>query len=376
MYFTSQEQIRIDIISKYLSGLISREHAYNALELGERQFRRVVKSFREKGPSSVKHGNCGQVPKNKTSQALESSILQFANGKYKGFNMTHFREKLEDEKDFSQLPSYGTIRRILTENKVYSPRKKRAKRPHKSRNRYEREGIMVQIDGSHHQWFGDRKTCLIAGVDDATGKLLGAKFSETETSLDTMDVIEQMVTTYGCFQILYSDKAGIYDNAKREGFTNVTRAIRQLGITSVLANSAEAKGRIERVWGTLQDRLISEMRLRNIQTMEEANIFLQEYIHIYNKKFSVIPASPLSGFVPLPPGINLEKIFYTVEQRKVGSGCSIKFNNEIYIIKNNLTVSLRRLSVDIRTYRNGEKKFFINDVEVEVEKLIRPRRVA
>jgi hypothetical protein len=206
-------------------------------------------------------------------------------------------------------------------------------------------------------------------MDDATGKILSAKFSKTETSLDTMDVIEQAIKQYGRFQLLYSDKAGIYGNGKREGFTNVTRALKQLDILSVLANSPQAKGRIERLWGTLQSRLVSEMRIRNISNIKDANEYLPEFIEYFNKKFSVLPESCESAYRPLPAGIDLDKIFCMIEERVVHNGNRIFVDNKILIINTNLGYSLRNRIVEIKMYRDGTRKFFIDTKEVEVEEL-------
>jgi transposase len=376
MNLTSRDQLRIDILSKYIDGTMRRKHAQESLELGERQFRRLVKRFKKEGFFSLKHGNCGKIPKNKTRQEIENKIVSLASEKFKGFNMTHFREKFMEEFSSTITPSYSTVRRIFTENKLYKPQKKRFKRPHKSRNRYEREGIMTQIDGSHHVWFGSQKTCLIVAVDDATGKILGAKFSKTETTFDTMDVIEQILLNHGMFHILYSDKAGIYDNHKRSGFTNVTRAMKQLDIACILSHSAEARGRVERLHRTLQDRLISELRLRNIGTIEEANAFLPEFIKYFNQRFAVIPADPKSAFRVLSENIKLNEILCTIEERIIGTGHTINLDNEKYVITSEPGFAIKRRPVEIKTYRDGSVKFFIEDIELQVRRLEKVKRAA
>jgi transposase len=202
MKFTAKNQIRVDVIARYIDGRIRREHAEEALEVSERQFRRIVQRFREKGMISLCHGNVGRAPINKTSQDIVDKIKKFATSDYKGFNMTHFREKLLENTHFNVVPSYGVIRRIFTEEKIYSPQKKRRGRAHKSRNRYEKEGLMVQMDGSPHKWFGHQMSCLISAIDDATGKILGMIFSKTETTFASMDVLEYILNTHGRFNIL------------------------------------------------------------------------------------------------------------------------------------------------------------------------------
>lgn len=376
IYFTAKQQLRLDVLAKYINGDVSREHSQIALELGERQFRRMVKRFKDKGCLSVIHGNYGKVPKNKVSEKMEKKISELAKGKFAGFNMTHFREKIIDELVDQPIPSYSTIRRIFTEEKILKTRKKKNKRPHKSRNRYEKEGMMVQIDGSTHKWFGHQMSCLIAIIDDATGKILSAKFSKSETTFATMDVIEQTLLNYGRFHILYSDKAGIYDNHKREGFTNVQRAMKQIEILSILSHSPEARGRIERLWETLQDRLVSELRLNKIGTMKEANIFLQEYIKVHNEKFSVLPFSTDKAYRVMPSEINLDDIFCSIDHRIVNSGNVINYEKEKYVIHTELNFPVKSKQVSIKNYRNGNQKFFIEGHEVQVEKLIIDRKAA
>ena len=376
MKFTAKNQLRIDALTKYLDGQIHREHAQTILEVGERQFRRLVKRFRERGLLSLQHGNCGNCPVNKIDQTLENKIILLAKDKYHGFNMTHFREKLFNEIPEEKVPSYSSIRRIFTENKIYKPQRKRQKRAHKSRNRYEREGIMIQIDGSPHEWFASQMTCLIVAIDDATGNVVGGKFSKTETTFDTMDVIEQVLIQKGRFHILYSDKAGIFDNKKREGFTNVTRAMKQLDIVSILSHCPEARGRVERLHRSFQDRLTSEMRLLKITSIEEANLYLPKFLEDYNNKFSVIPASPISSFRELPSDLRLNEILCTIEHRIVGNGCTISLDNEKYVIKSKHRFSLRRSPVEIKYYRDGSMKFFIYDEEIQVERLIQTKKAA
>lgn len=376
MNLTTKQQLRIDVISKYLCGKIHREDAELALEVKERQFRRLVKKFKEKGVSSVVHGNFGLVPNNKTPPEIEHQIIELYKKKYLGLNVSHFREKLYEEQLY-YIPSYATIRRILSESKLMKKYSKSGKRVHKSRLRYEKEGIMVQIDGSHHAWFPSRICCLTAAIDDATGKILSAKFSAAETTFDTMNVIEEVITKYGCFQILYSDKAGIYGGGKREGFTNVNRAMEKLGIISLQANSPQAKGRIERLFRTLQDRLISELRIRNINTIEGANLFLREqFIPSFNSKFSVVPTIIEPAYKALPDNVDLKEIFCMTEFRTVHSGQIIFFQSNKYLITTDLGISLENREIEIRIYRDNSIKFFYLGREIQFKRLETAKRAA
>ncbi len=134
-------------------------------------------------------------------------------------------------------------------------------------------GLMIQMDGSHHRWFGDRETCLIAAIDDATSEVVAAEFFEGETTFGCLKTLHEIVSKKGVFKILYVDRAGLYGGIKRHGFSQVARALEEIGAQIIYANSPEAKDRVERLFQTLQDRLVPELRLSKIRTIEQANDF-------------------------------------------------------------------------------------------------------
>lgn len=369
LYFTAKDQLRLDVLTRYTEGEIHKEHALTALEVGERQFRRLVALFRKDGIISIKHGNTGSSPHNKVPKSLEDKIIHFYKNKYKGFNLTHFREKLENEIQQSLIPSYTTLRRIMQENSLLSFRKSRYKRVHKPRERYEKEGLFVQIDGSPHVWFGQEESCLIAIIDDATSKILGARFSPTETTLDTMKVTENVIKKHGRFHIIYSDKAGIFGDGKRANFTNFKRAMKHLDIVPVLAHSAQAKGRIERLFKTLQDRLVSEMRLRNITTIDMANKYLEDFIEVHNQKFSIKAKFPELAYREIPLKTDFQEIFCMIETRTIQTGNVILFENNKYIIEKDFPISMKGRWVEVRIYQNGLVKFYLENMELKVNKM-------
>jgi hypothetical protein len=374
-YFTSKEQTRLDVMARYLEGDIHHEDALTALEVGPRQFRRLIKKFKIEGILSIKHGNFGRSPHNKVKQLIENKIVQLYKLKYKGFNLVHFREKLFGEIDSNKnVPSYSTLRRLLIENKCIAYGPKRIHRVHRPRERYQKEGHFVQIDGSHHKWFGDIETCLIAIIDDATGKILSMKFSPTETTLDTMEVAKNVIEKFGRFQIIYSDKAGIFGDGKRSCFTNFKRAMKQLEIISILAHSPQAKGRIERLFKTLQDRLVSELRLNNITTIEQANCFLEKYTEEHNNKFSITAISSDKGFRELSSAVNLDDIFCTIEGRTILTGNVIQYKRDKYVISENIPYKLKGKWIEVRKYLNKVIKFYLGDEEISVSKIDRFNR--
>ena len=363
MKFTTNQQIRIDIISQYLNGQIFAEDASAAIGIKERQFRRLVKKFREQGVISVLHGNINREPLNKLPVGCLNQIASLYKNKYKGFNLVHFIEKLH-ENEFvlvPDVPCYSTIRNFFIKEKLIQRTKKKITKIHRMRKRYEKEGIMVQIDGSPHRWiYGSSPFCLTAAIDDATGKLLGATFTRTETTFAAMDVVESIIKKYGRFQMLYSDKAGIYGGGKREGFSNMNRAMKELEIISLQANSPQAKGKVERLFKTLQDRLVSEISIRPINTIEEANKFLhEEFIDLFNKKFAVLAEDKVSAYRSLPDDIDLNEVFTNRVERTVKSGQIINYNSEQYVVTNQEYGSLIKKIIEIRHYRNGDMKMFL-----------------
>jgi len=236
---------------------------------------------------------------------------------------------------------------------------------------------MVQIDGSPHRWLtGHLPFCLTAAIDDATGRFLAGKFTPTETTFAAMDVVEKVVKKYGCFQMLYSDKAGIYGGGKRDGFSNMNRAMENLGIISLQANSPQAKGKVERLFGTLQDRLTSEMRLRRIRTIDEANEYLEnEFIDYFNERFARQAVDSQPAYRPLNESVELNEVFTMRDDRVIKSGHVVNYNSDQYVILTDKC--LLKKGVEIRFYRNGDMKMFLhNGVELKYKMLEKQKRAA
>jgi transposase InsO family protein len=364
MKLTARDQIRIDVLVKYTQGNLKIHDAIAAFEVGERQFRRIVKRFREEGVQGVIHGNRNKSPANKTPLELEYQIRKLYSSKYYDFNVSHFLEKLHSEEKLQNVPSYAVVRKILLQAKLIEPTQKKTRKAYARRKRYSKEGLMIQIDGSHHHWIrGHEPFCLTAAIDDATGKIVGAKFTPTETTFAAMDVVESIIQKHGLFQILYSDKAGIYGGGKRVGYTNMDRAMSELGILSIQANTPQGKGRIERLFSTLQSRLIAEMRLAGINSIEKANAFLESvFIENFNKQFGKCPTSEESGFVKFNNEKDLNEVFTMREVRVVQNGNVINYQSKSFVL--HLDHYLGKKAVEIRHYRNGDMKFWLDGIEL------------
>ena len=368
MKLSSQQQLRIDILSKYLAGNLHYLDAMELLKVRERQFRRQVKSFRQRGIESVLHGNIGRRPVNKTSDSIRGKIISLYQGRYKGLNIIHFIEKLRFE-GLDYIPCYATIRNILMDEKLISIKVKRRKRVHPMRKRYEKEGMMVQIDGSHHRWLPKQTpVCLTLTIDDATGKLLSGIFTKTETTFAAMDVVEKIIKEKGRFHMLYSDRAGIYGGGKRDGYSQMNHALKELDMLSIQANTPQAKGRVERMFRTLQSRLVHELRLANIDTLKEASEYFNNiFIKNFNEQFAVEPVSKESAYRKLDQSIDLNEIFCLKETRTIQEGHVISYKNRRWLLNLGRKYNHAKQQVEVRVYRDSSAKVFFKGVEIDFE---------
>ena len=260
-----------------------------------RQSQRIIDQVRTKDELGVLHGNIGSTPHNKTSDEVIAKILDLIKNKYQNFNIIHF---LEMARKFDAIKvKKDVVYNVARKHNLVKNQQRRGRRSHKPRQRLPSEGMMIQFDGSQHNWFGDQKTDLIGGIDDATGKVLAAEFFYGETSNNSMKVVREIIDKNGLPESFYMDQAGIYGKVEVEWESQIARAFDQTGIKLILASSSQAKGRIERLWRTFQDRLIAELKFYQIKKIEEANNFLKNrFIPEYNKKFSVEPANKIKSY--------------------------------------------------------------------------------
>ena len=374
MKLNSKKQLRIDILSQYIGGKLYYLDAIRALEISERQFRRLVVDFKKNGIQSVIHKNTGKVPPNKLVDGRRTKIIRLYKTIYKGMNVTHFMEKLREVENI-EPPSYSTVRKMLLSENLISPTIKRKRKPYPRRQRYEREGLMVQIDGSHHRWIpGLLPCCLTIGVDDATGKILGGMFTKTETTFAAMNVVEQTIENHGLFQMLYSDRAGIYGDQKREGYSNMNRAMRELGIIPVQAYTPQAKGRVERLFKTLQSRLLHEMILAGVKTLEQANAFLISYLPKFNEQFGVPAKCSDVAYRKLPEKVNLDEVFTMVQHRKVQAGEVVAHKSVKYVLQYPKT--LVGHDADIKFYRDGRMEIHVLGERIDFDFLDEVKKAA
>ena len=335
-----------------------------------RQARRVVKKVREKGVKGSFHGNKGRPPHNKTDPKKLRMAMILLRTKYRDFNLTHFAEKLEEEEGIS-LKKDVIHRRAKKERLVKNP-KRRHRRTYRSRPRLPKEGMMIQFDGSCHNWFGDIVCDLIAGIDDATGKVLAAEFFHGEKSLHSMKVIREIIDNNGIPESFYMDKASIYGKVDQDWESQIARAFEHTGVQLILAGSSQAKGRIERLWRTFQDRLIAELRLAQIDTLEEANKFLKEvFLPNYNLKFSVEAQDAERSYRKNIFG-DLDLIYCKKDERKISPGNCFSWKSTTWLITEKHSYAGRR--ININTHINGSYSFDIMGRKVQAEILV-PKRM-
>lgn len=328
-----------------------------ALQIGKsyRQSQRIIQKIKTNDVTGASHGNTGRIPYNKTPIEVELKIVDLLKNKYKNFNLTHFNEKAKKYENIEIKKD--ALHVIAKRHGLVKNPKRRGRRCHKPRPRLAREGMMIQFDGSNHVWFGDIKTDLIGGIDDATGKVVGCEFFFGETSNHSLKVIRDIVDTYGLPESFYMDQAGLYGKIDREWESQISRAFDQTGIRLILAGSSQAKGRIERLWRTFQDRLIAELALNDITEKDEANRFLkEEFIPSYNLQFSV-PAEDERPVYRKNVFGNLDIIFCKKIQRKIMSGNVFSWENITWIIEEKKDYSGREININY--HLNGSYSFDI-----------------
>lgn len=288
----SQKEVhRLEVINRVLQGGLGQGQAAQLLALSVRQVKRLCRSVREQGPQGLISRKRGRASHRRIAGERREHFVQLVRSRYADFGPQLAHEYLQREHGFEW--SVETLRAWMVQAGLWQTRRRRAKRVHSPRARRECLGELVQIDGSHHDWFEARsaKCCLIAFIDDATGRVLAARFFEQETTQGYLGVLRTLVHRYGAPLALYSDRHGIFTKADPEDAkpTQFERALVQLQIEPICARSPQAKGRVERLFQTLQDRMCKAMRLRGIDTIAQANAWLDEYLREHNRRFAVAP---------------------------------------------------------------------------------------
>jgi transposase len=368
------EQFEFSVLEDYREGRVSRSEAAILMGKSERTIDRKVRRVAERGLSGLKHGNRGRSPANKLAVDTIEKALLLTRSKYFDFNMTHCLEMLEKHEELKV--SYQPFRRACHQVGLVKNKKKIRKKNKYHRDRMACEGLLLQMDGSHHAWNGKDKWCLIAMIDDATSDIPYAEFFKSEDTLNCLKVIEAVIAAKGLPRAVYVDKAGWFGGLKRQEFSQFLRAAEELGIRVIFANSPEAKGRIERAWKTFQDRLIPELRLYGHLTMEQANHYLlQVFLPTYWEKRNTVEAREInSKYREIPLNMDISQICCLKEQRQVRNDLTIHFDNQLYkIVRTNVQLPLKGKKVEVRTYWNGDRLVFYGKIPLTLNLIVPPK---
>lgn len=343
MVTLSQKELqRMRVIEKTVDGRLSVREAACLLQRSERQIQRLKRRYQPNSADWVRHGNCGQAKPWALLPELRLRVLQLARGKYAGFNDSHLQQKLAEEEGLAL--SRESVRRILRQAKRPSPQKRRPRQYRARRLRRPRFGMMLQCDASRHDWLQGRgpSLTLLGFLDDATSRVPAARFQlQAENALGYFHCLHSLLTSQGIPLSLYRDRHTIFQRndshwtvaeelAGQQLPTQLGRALEELGIQQISAYSPQAKGRIERLWRTFQDRLISELRLAQAGTLQQANHVLQAFLPDFERRFAVPSAESVSDFRPLPRHFDLARCLSFRYQRVVAPDHTVCWGGESF----------------------------------------------
>jgi transposase len=376
---TQGELKALHLIRKALDKIITQKEAAEAIGLSERQLRRKAKRIREEGDKGIIHRSRGKPSNRAKPRRVKDKVLALFKQKYPDFGPTLAAEKLF-ERDKIKIND-ETLRLWLIENDI--PYNKRKKQPHRQwRERKHRFGQMVQMDGSHHPWLEDRgPECVFMGyIDDATGVPLGG-FYEYEGTIPAMDSFKRYINKRGIPLSLYLDKHTTYKSSAKPSLedelnnqlplSQFERALKELGVEVIHANSPQAKGRVERLFKTFQDRLIKELRLNKVKTIDEANKALEHFLPKYAKRFAVKACYSGDLHRALPKDINLNRVLCIKTERALRNDFTVAHDTKLYQILDNK----RAEKVRVEEYTNGSMAIYHKDSPLKFKEITqRPKK--
>jgi transposase len=338
---TTAEQRRLIVLNHLESGALVNAEAARLLELSVRQLQRMKAAYAELGAAALSHGNRGRRPAHALDPELARRVVELATTTYAGFNQQHLTELLVEEHGLAI--SRPSVHRILTAAGVPAPRKRRPPRHRRRRDRYPKAGMLLQIDTSRHDWLEGRGPylSLVGAIDDATGEVLSVRFRQQEDAQGYFEVMREVVRRRGIPLALYADRHSIFvatkdtqltleeELAGRRRPTQFGRLLEELGVSLILARSPQAKGRVERLWGTFQDRLVSELRLAKASTTDDANQVLEHCLPRHNRRFMVAAKDPDPAWLPWPKNRRFDEFFCFKYRRVVGNDNTVRFGSHL-----------------------------------------------
>ena len=330
-----RELSRVEVMQQLKAKRITQAQAAEQLGLTVRQVKRLWRAYRTGGAKALVSRRRGQPSNHQLDADLKAQALALLEEHYADFGPTLAHEKLTEVHKLTL--GRETVRQLMVAADLWQARRARKARAHPMRPRRPRRGELVQIDGSPHAWFEDRapKCTLLSYMDDATGQVQELCFAPAETTFSYFEATRHYLTRHGKPLAFYSDKHSIFrltDEAalSATGLTQFGRAMTELEIEVICANSPQAKGRVERLYATLQDRLVKELRLRSISDLVQANAFMPDYVADFNRRFAVPPTNPLDAHRPLLPSDDLERIFTLQTTRTISKNLSFQYEKVVY----------------------------------------------
>lgn len=338
---------------------LKQMRASELLGISERHFRRLLKAYREKGAKALASKKIGKPSNNCIKKEVRKKVVKRLSERYQDCGPTFAMQKLAKEGiDLSK----ESIRKIMIEVGLWEPKKRKRLKLYQRRSRRSCEGELIQMDGSPHAWFEDRgpKCSLLGFIDDATSNIKHLKFVEVESTLNYFLSLKEYILKHGKPIAYYTDRLSVFrvnngkEGYRKKGLTQVGRALKELGIELICANSPQAKGRIERLFGTLQDRLVKELRLREINTMEKGNRYLEEYISEHNRLFGIAPEREDNMHRPAEKE-EVEQAFCFKEERLLSKNLELSYEGRILQIKTEEPgYSMRRAKATVKEDLQGK----------------------
>ena len=359
---SKKELTRAEVLHRLVDKRLKQADAARLLNLSLRHIKRLLRAYRKLGAAGLISKRRGKPGNHQLSDKTKNQAIKLILSRYSDFGPTLAHEKLVE---LHQLKlSVESVRQLMIRAGIWKPKRARAARIHHLRERRSCLGELVQIDGSPHDWFEGRapRCTLLVFIDDATGRLMLLRFVASETTFSYFDAVGNYLRLHGKPLAFYSDKFSVFRAVRRDAFsedsiTQFGRAMSELDIKIICANTPQAKGRVERANQTLQDRLIKEMRLRGISSIEEANGYVAEFIEKFNEKFAVVAKSTANAHRPLLASEKLERILMLKQSRVLSKNLTISYNRVIYqVVSNRPRYALRYQRVWVCEDGQGEIK--------------------
>ena len=365
---SSPEIDRMQVIQRVLEKRLTQAQGGVLLGLGARQMGRLCRGVKQRGPQAVVSKKRGRPSNRRLPDLVQTYAVGLVNDHYNDFGPTLALEKLREI--HGVMISRETLRSWMISADIWKPRAQRNAVVHQPRSRRACRGELIQIDGSAHAWFEARgdKCSLLVFIDDATGEIMELRFVEVESAFDYFAATQSYVERHGRPVAFYSDKHSIFrvnhDGAtgQAKGVTQFGRALADLNIDIICANSPQAKGRVERMNKTLQDRLVKELRLAGINNATDANAFVPQFISDYNRRFAKTPRSTVDAHRPLQTDKNLGTVFSWQEARKVSKNLVLQFQRSSYLISPDaITLGIAGQMVRVHQWADGRVEIRHND---------------